>query len=373
MAEKKILVTGGCGFIGTNLVRHLVAAYPNYQIINLDALTYAGRRENTADLEKLPNYRFVRGRIEERGLVNELMSGVEVVFHLAAESHVDRSIEDAGVFVRTNIEGTLSLLEAAKNHNVSRFIHVSTDEVYGSLGATGRFTEESPIRPSSPYSASKAGSDLLALSYHHTHGVPVVVTRCSNNYGPYQFPEKMLPLFITNLLEDIAVPVYGDGMNVRDWIHVHDHCRALVTVWQRGVAGEVYNIGSDNEWTNIDLTHELLKLMKRSETMLRYVKDRAGHDRRYAIDNSKISGRLGWKPETEFGKGLKETIQWYREHDAWWRAIKLNNPEYRAFCQRLYGHTMDAKTGVIEKPVKSAPLTGTVSADDGVAESQGHS
>ena len=343
---KKILITGGCGFIGTNLVRFLLERHPDRHFINLDALTYAGRRESLADLEGNPRYTFVHGRIEDRKLVADLMKeGIEAVLHLAAESHVDRSIEDASAFIRTNVEGTQVLLDAARKYDVHRFVLISTDEVYGSLGPEGKFREDTPISPNSPYSASKAAADMLALAAWHTHGLPVCITRCSNNYGPYQYPEKMIPLFITNLLEEQPVPVYGDGLNVRDWIHVIDHCRAIEAVWLKGQSGEVYNVGSDNELSNIDLTHRILKELGHSDVMIRYVKDRPGHDRRYAIDHTKITFKLGWEPTFSFGNGLKDTINWYRQNKDWWHAIKLRDPKYREFYERHYDQPMQNAAG----------------------------
>ncbi len=336
---KKILITGGCGFIGSNLVRFLLDRHPDRHFFNLDALTYAGRRENLADLEKHPRYTFVHGHIEDRKVVDEIMKqGIGAILNLAAESHVDRSIEDASAFIRTNVEGTQVLLDAARKYEVKRFVQISTDEVYGSLGSEGRFREDTPLAPNSPYSASKASGDLLALAAWHTHGLPVCITRCSNNYGPYQYPEKMIPLFITNLLEDQPVPVYGDGLNVRDWIHVIDHCRAIEAVWLNGQSGEVYNIGADNELSNIDLTHRILKELGHTDVMIRYVKDRPGHDRRYAIDHTKATFRLGWEPSIAFSNGLKETINWYKQNTDWWHAIKLKDPKYREFYERNYGN-----------------------------------
>ncbi|MBF0499572.1 MAG: dTDP-glucose 4,6-dehydratase [Candidatus Riflebacteria bacterium] len=348
---KKVLITGGCGFIGSNLVRYLIENHPDYQFINLDALTYAGRRENLSGLERLPNYRFVHGRIEDTKVVEPIMrEGIDTVLHLAAESHVDRSIDDGGAFIRTNVEGSYVLLDLARRNDVKTFVQISTDEVYGSLGAEGRFTENSPIDPSSPYSASKASADLIALAFNHTWGMNVMITRCSNNYGPYQFPEKMIPLFITNAFEDQQVPVYGDGMNIRDWIHVIDHCRAIEMVWKNGKAGEVYNVGADNERTNIELTRMILKDCGKDESLMRYVKDRPGHDRRYAIDSAKIRSQIGWLPSFDFEQGLKDTISWYKANTDWWRKIKLNDPNYRAFCERLYGAAPKlGKSAIAEK------------------------
>ncbi len=318
----KLLITGGAGFIGSNLVRHMVNTYPQYHVINLDALTYAGNKDSLKDLEGKANYQFVHGDICDAGLVDGLMQGVGAVLHLAAESHVDRSITDPGAFVRTNVMGTQVLLDAAKRHRVERFVHVSTDEVYGSLGPTGFFTEETPLAPNSPYSASKAGSDLLARAYFETFKFPTLITRCSNNYGPYQFPEKLIPLFITNLMEDIQVPVYGDGLNVRDWLHVEDHCRAIDKVLHKGKPGEVYNIGGHNEKTNMEITRTILSMLNKPESLIRYVQDRPGHDKRYAIDPEKMTNELGWEPQYTFETGIEQTIRWYLANEAWWRPLK---------------------------------------------------
>ena len=318
----RILVTGGCGFIGGNLVHHLLKSHPDDQVVNLDALTYAGCPESLDDIAHDPRYRFVHGDICDRELVEGLMDGIDAVMHLAAESHVDRSLTDPGAFVRTNVLGTQVLLDAARRAKVHRFLHVSTDEVYGSLGDTGFFTETTPYSPNSPYSASKAGSDLLVRAYHETFGMPVLLTNCSNNYGPYHFPEKLLPLFITNLIDGHPVPVYGDGLNVRDWLHVQDHVEALDLVLRQGVPGERYNVGGHNEWTNMAITREILRRMDRDDSFIRYVQDRPGHDRRYAIDAGKIERDLGWTPRYTFEQGLQETIDWYRANEAWWRPLK---------------------------------------------------
>jgi len=318
----KLLITGGAGFIGSNLVRHMVNTYPQYHVINLDALTYAGNLDSLSDLEGKANYQFVHGDICDAKLVDDVMQGVGAVLHLAAESHVDRSITDPGAFVRTNVMGTQVLLDAAKRHGVERFVHVSTDEVYGTLGPTGYFTEETPLAPNSPYSASKAGSDLLARAYFETFGFPTLITRCSNNYGPYQFPEKLIPLFITNLMEDVQVPVYGDGLNVRDWLHVEDHCRAIDRVLHKGKAGEVYNIGGHNEKTNMEITRTILEKLNKPESLIRYVQDRPGHDKRYAIDPEKMTNELGWEPQYTFETGIEQTISWYLANESWWRPLK---------------------------------------------------
>ncbi|MBU6429512.1 MAG: dTDP-glucose 4,6-dehydratase [Cyanobacteria bacterium REEB65] len=317
-----ILVTGGAGFIGSNLVRYLAHTYPGDHIVNLDALTYAGNRESIRDLEALPNYRFVEGDIGDRALLDALLPGVDAVAHLAAESHVDRSIADPGVFVRTNVLGTQYLLEAARRHHVSRFLYVSTDEVMGSLGPGGKFDEQTSLAPNSPYSASKAGGELLARAYFHTYGFETVITRCSNNYGPFQFPEKLIPLFILNLLEGKQVPVYGDGLNIRDWLFVEDHCRALDLVLRRGRAGEVYCIGGNCEKNNLEMTRWLVQRMGRDESSIRYVQDRPGHDRRYAIDASKIARELGWEPAHDFSTGMAATVDWYLANKWWWQPLR---------------------------------------------------
>jgi dTDP-glucose 4,6-dehydratase len=331
-----LLVTGGCGFIGSNFVRYMLETDPDIAIINLDYLTYAGNLANLEDLAGNPRYQFVKGDITDRETVRKVMgAGVDVVINFAAESHVDRSIQDSGPFVRTNVLGTQVLLDAAREAKVQRYLQVSTDEVYGSLGQTGYFTEETPLAANSPYAASKAAADLLVRSYVHTFGLAALITRCSNNYGPYQFPEKIIPLFITNLLRDEPVPVYGDGMNVRDWIHVRDHCAAIDRVWRAGRVGEVYNAGGHCEKTNLELTHALLDAVGKPRTMIRYVKDRPGHDRRYAIDSGKIERELGWRPRVPFEEGLRDTVRWYREHGEWIQNIRTG--EYMNYYRRQYG------------------------------------
>jgi dTDP-glucose 4,6-dehydratase len=331
-----VLVTGGCGFIGSNFVRHLLAADPDVHVVNFDSLTYAGNLANVADVASHPRYQFVKGDITDREAVRAAMrDGVTDVINFAAESHVDRSIQDSGPFVRTNVLGTQVLLDAAREFGVRKFVQVSTDEVYGSLGPTGLFTEETPLAPNSPYSASKAAADLLVRAYQHTFAVPAVVTRCSNNYGPYQFPEKLIPLFVTNLLRDEPVPVYGDGMQVRDWIHVLDHCRGVEAAWRRGRPGEVYNFGGRCEMPNIELTKLLLRLLGKPDSLVRYVADRPGHDRRYAIDCSKAERELGWAPAVRFERGLAETIDWYRANGDWVAAIRTK--EYLSYYDRQYG------------------------------------
>ncbi len=332
-----VLVTGGSGFIGSNLVRLLLAERPGWRIVNLDKLTYAGNAENLADLEGNPRYRFVRGDVCDGPLVAELLEAerIDGVMHLAAESHVDRSILAPSVFIETNVRGTQVLLEAARELGVKRFLHVSTDEVYGSLGPTGFFTEQTPLAPSSPYSASKAGSDLLALAYAHTFRVPVVVTRCSNNYGPYQFPEKLIPLMIANALRDLPLPVYGDGMNVRDWIHVEDHARGLLAALEQGRDGEVYNFGASSERHNIHIVKLVLELVGKPQSLITYVKDRPGHDRRYAIDAAKATRELGWAPRHRFEDALGETVRWYVEHRPWWE--RIISGEYLTYYEKQYG------------------------------------
>jgi dTDP-glucose 4,6-dehydratase len=330
-----ILVTGGCGFIGSNFVRYALGADPDVRVVNLDALTYAGNPDNLADLAEGPRYRFVKADVTDRAAVAAALEGVEAVVHFAAESHVDRSILDSGPFVRTNVLGTQVLLDAARARGVQRFLNVSTDEVYGSLGPTGAFTEETPLAPNSPYAASKAAADLLVRAYAHTFGMPCLITRCSNNYGPYQFPEKLIPLFISNLSRDEQVPVYGDGMQVRDWLHVRDHCAAIWTVWRQGRVGEVYNVGGRCEKTNLELTHALLAALGKPASLIKYVKDRPGHDRRYAIDCSKIERELGWRPTVTFEDGLRDTIRWYRDNAAW--VERVRSGEYLKYYQRQYG------------------------------------
>jgi dTDP-glucose 4,6-dehydratase len=321
----QVLVTGGAGFIGSHYVRSLLGgAYPAYadaDVVVLDLLTYAGTRTNLAPVADDPRLRFVQGDIRDADAVARVMSGTDVVVHFAAESHVDRSIAGAADFVSTNVVGTQVLLQAALQKGVSRFVHVSTDEVYGSIDE-GSWPETHPLEPNSPYSASKAGSDLLVRSFHRTHGLPVCITRCSNNYGPHQFPEKVIPLFVTNLLDGRKVPLYGDGLNVRDWLHVDDHCRGIQLVAEKGRDGEVYNIGGGTELTNEELTLRLLEAVGVDESMIERVADRLGHDRRYSVDWSKIADELGYAPRTPFDEGLVATVDWYREHRAWWEPLK---------------------------------------------------
>ena len=318
-----LLVTGGAGFIGSNFVQYMLDMHPALHVINLDKLTYAGNMENLKHIEENPRHSFVHGDICDAGLVRSLLDEREIdgVVNFAAESHVDRSLLGASEFVRTNILGTNVLLEAAKAHTLSKFVQVSTDEVYGSLGAEGRFAETTPLHPNSPYAASKASADLLALAYHHTFGLPIVVTRCSNNYGPYQFPEKLIPLMIANAMNDKPLPVYGDGANIRDWIHVLDHCAAIDAVLQSGVSGEVYNIGGKSERTNLDVVKIILRALGKPDSLITFVKDRLGHDRRYAIDAEKIERELGWKPRHTFEAGITQPILWYQENTSWWQRI----------------------------------------------------
>jgi dTDP-glucose 4,6-dehydratase len=331
-----VLVTGGCGFIGSNLVKYLRRVRPDWTVVNLDKLTYAGNLENLKELEGDPKHLFVRGDVANRELVEHLMGvhRIDAVMHLAAESHVDRSILGPEAFIQANVLGTQQLLEASRVRGLQRFLMVSTDEVYGSLGPTGYFTETSPLQPSSPYSASKTSSDLLALAWHHTFGLDVVVTRCSNNYGRYQFPEKLIPLMVVNALHDKPLPVYGDGANVRDWLHVEDHCSALLTALEKGRAGQVYNIGGNSERKNIEIVKAILGLLGKPESLIKYVKDRPGHDRRYAIDPTKIRTELGWTPAHTFEQGLQETVRWYVDNAAWWERVMSG--AYRQYFETQY-------------------------------------
>lgn len=332
----KLLVTGGAGFIGANFVQHVLGADPEVEVVNFDALTYAGNLENLRGVEDDPRYRFVRGDVCDPSAVAEALDdSVDAVVHFAAESHVDRSVEGPEVFLRTNVMGTQVLLERMRALGQGRFVMVSTDEVYGSLGAEGAFTEETPLAPNSPYSASKASSDLLCRAYHHTFGLDVVTTRCSNNYGPYQFPEKLIPLMIGNALEEKPLPVYGDGKNVRDWLFVGDHCSAIDAVMRRGRSGEVYNIGGNSERENIEVVTALLDHLGRSHDLITFVTDRPGHDRRYAIDASKIRDELGWTPSVGFEEGLGATIDWYLQHEEWMQ--KVRSGAYRQYYEKMYG------------------------------------
>lgn len=318
----KILVTGGAGFIGSCFIRHMLNTYPDYKIVNLDALTYAGNLENLYDVKDNPNYEFINGDICDKKLVPQLVSGVDAVINFAAESHVDRSITGPEIFIETNIKGTVNLLQAAKAFNIERFIQISTDEVYGSLGKTGYFTEKTPLSPNSPYSASKASADMIVHAYYETYGLPTLITRCSNNYGPYQYPEKLIPFFISKLLKNEKVSVYGDGLNVRDWIYVYDHCSAIDTVLHKGKPGEIYNVGGHNEKTNIEITHLILEAMNKDESFIEHVEDRLGHDRRYAICNDKITNELGWKPSITFEEGILLTIDWYLNNKKWIKSVE---------------------------------------------------
>ena len=318
----KILVTGGAGFIGSCFVRHMLNKHQDYKIINIDALTYAGNIANLDDVKNNPNYTFVHGNICDKKLVRELISEGDAVVNFAAESHVDRSITNPEIFIETNVQGTLNLLQASKELGVDRYLQVSTDEVYGTLGKTGYFYETTPLAPNSPYSASKASADMLTRAYYETYKLPVLNTRCSNNYGPYQYPEKLIPFFISQLLKGEKVPVYGDGLNVRDWLYVYDHCEAIDTVLHKGKVGEVYNIGGHNEKTNMEITHLILEAMGKDESSIKYVQDRLGHDRRYAISNDKITSELGWKPSLTFEQGIKITIDWYLNNQEWIKSIE---------------------------------------------------
>ena len=333
----KVLVTGGAGFIGSNFIRHVLSERADWTITNLDRLTYAGNLENLKDVQDNPRYHFVKGDIADRKLVSELLGQYfHVLVNFAAESHVDRSITDASPFIETNIKGTQVLLEAAKQYQVTLFVQVSTDEVYGSLGPEKKFTEETPLSPNSPYSASKAAADLLCHAYHRTYGLPVIITRCSNNYGPYQFPEKLIPLVINNALEGREIPVYGDGLNVRDWIYVVDHCRAIDRVISQGRSGEVYNIGGNCERTNIELVHRILHLLDKPESLIKFVTDRPGHDRRYAMDITKIERELGWRPTISFEDGLEVTVRWYMDNESWCQ--RARSGEYVEYYKRQYAN-----------------------------------
>ncbi len=323
---KNILVTGGAGFIGSNFVRYMLNKHQDYKIVNLDLLTYAGNIKSLDDVKDNPNYLFVKGDIADNKLVDKIVSDnkIDVIINFAAESHVDRSITNPDIFVKTNVLGTQNLLEVAKKYKTEKFFQISTDEVYGSLGKTGFFTEKTPLSPNSPYSASKASADLLVMAYHHTFGLNVNITRCSNNYGPYQFPEKLIPLFITNALDNKQVPLYGDGLNIRDWLFVEDHCSAIDTVLHKGKNGEIYNVGGNNEKTNKYITDTILKYLGKDSSLIKYVADRLGHDRRYAIDATKIKEELGWQPQYKFEQAIEKTIQWYLNNKDWWQPLKNN-------------------------------------------------
>lgn len=333
---KNILVTGGAGFIGSNFINYILNKRDDYFIVNLDKLTYAGNLENLKEVESKKNYTFIKGDIVNGELVNYIFEKYKIkyVINFAAESHVDRSISGSEVFFRTNVIGTNVLLEASKRFTVERFLQISTDEVYGSLGPTGLFTEKTPITPNSPYSASKASSDLLVQAFNHTYGLPTLITRCSNNYGPLQFPEKLIPLMILNALQDKKLPVYGDGMNVRDWIYVIDHNKAVELVFENGKVGEVYNIGASNEMPNLEIIKLILKNLNKTEELIQFVKDRPGHDRRYAIDSSKIQNELGWKPEFDFDSAIQHTIDWYLKNKNWWE--RIISGEYQSYYKKQY-------------------------------------
>ncbi len=335
----RVLVTGGAGFIGSNFIR-LLMKETVHEVCNLDALTYAGNLESLKDVEGQDRYQFKRVDITEPEAVKKAFEEFqpEKVVHLAAESHVDRSVLDAGAFIKTNVLGTQVLLDAARQAGVETFVHVSTDEVYGSLGDTGKFREDSPIQPNSPYSASKAGSDFLVRAAHHTHGMDTRITRCSNNYGPFQFPEKLIPLMISHVLEDKRLPVYGDGKNVRDWIHVEDHNRAVLMVLEKGKAGEVYNIGGNSERQNIEVVHRILEALGKDESLIRYVTDRPGHDRRYAIDGTKIKEELGFEPRRSFEEGLLDTVRWYQENQEW--CDRVRSGAYQNYFEEQYGERL---------------------------------
>ena len=332
----EVVVTGGAGFIGSNFVRYALAAHPDWHVTTLDKLTYAGRRENLHDVMADPRHTFVHGDIADAAVSGPLIERANIVVHFAAETHVDRSIQAAGDFIRTDVEGTWVLLEAARRATaLRRFVQISTDEVYGSVPA-GASTETDELRPRNPYAASKAGADRLAYSYWATYDLPVIITRASNNYGPYQFPEKVIPLFVTNAIEDLPLPLYGDGRNVRDWLHVLDHCRAVDRLINQGQNGDVYNIGGGNDVMNVDLTHRILGTLNKPASLITPVADRPGHDRRYCLDTTKLR-RLGWAPQVPFEDGLRETIEWYRINEWWWRPIKEQDPAFRAYYQAQYG------------------------------------
>ena len=331
-----ILITGGAGFIGSNFVKYMLDKYSDYDIINLDALTYCGNLENLKDIEDMDNYTFVKGDIRDKELVNDLVDKSDYVINFAAESHVDRSITDPEIFIKSNVLGTQVLLNAAKELGVEKYIQISTDEVYGTLGETGYFSETTPLQPNSPYSASKAGGDLITRAYFETFDLPVNITRCSNNYGPYQFPEKLIPLMISNALEDKKLPIYGDGKNIRDWLHVYDHCQAIDLVLHEGKLGEVYNIGGHNERQNVQIVKLILEALGKDESLIEFVADRLGHDRRYAIDADKIRNELGWEPKYTFETGIKETIQWYLDNQDWMDQVKSG--EYQQYYEKMYGN-----------------------------------
>ncbi|EKE16345.1 MAG: hypothetical protein ACD_11C00020G0050 [uncultured bacterium] len=330
----RLLVTGGAGFIGSNFIHYWLKKYLEDKIVNLDVLTYAGNLENLKDLENNSNYKFVKGDITDKEIVDGLVKDCDIVVHFAAESHVDRSIMDPEIFLRTNVLGTHTLLEAAKKYS-KRFHHISTDEVFGSLGPDdSKFNEETAYDPRSPYSASKAASDHLVRAYYHTFNLPITISNCSNNYGPYLFPEKLIPLFVTNLMEGKKVPLYGDGMQIRDWLFVDDHCRAIDAIIHKGKIGETYCVGGNSEKTNKEITYKILELMNKGEEMIEFVKDRPGHDKRYAIDATKIKNELGWEPTVSFEEGIKRTVEWYKDNQDWWKKIKSG--EYQEYYKKQY-------------------------------------
>jgi dTDP-glucose 4,6-dehydratase len=336
----EVLVTGGAGFIGSNFVRYALAAHPDWRITTLDKLTYAGRLENLEEIAGNPRHTFVRGDIADASVAGPLVEAADIVVHFAAETHVDRSLMSAGEFITTDVYGSFVLLEAARRApRLRRFIQISTDEVYGSV-PEGSSRETDELRPRNPYAASKAGADRLAYSYWATYGVPVLITRASNNYGPYQFPEKVIPLFVTNAIDGIPLPLYGDGLNERDWLHVSDHCRALDLLLDAGEPGQVYNVGGGNQVRNIDLTRDILRLLGKDESLIRPVQDRPGHDRRYSLDSGKLAA-LGWAPRVSFEAGLRDTAEWYRTNEWWWRPIKEQDPAFKAYYQRQYGVRQD--------------------------------
>ncbi|AZK45980.1 dTDP-glucose 4,6-dehydratase [Paenibacillus lentus] len=338
----KLLVTGGAGFIGSNFVLYMLEQYPEYKIVNVDSLTYAGNLENLKSVESNPNHTFIKADITDAKMMDELVSqGVDVIVNFAAESHVDRSILEPDVFVKTNVLGTQVLLDAARKYEITKFVQVSTDEVYGTLGETGFFTETTPLEPNSPYSSSKAGGDLLVRAYNETFGLPVNITRCSNNYGPYQFPEKLIPLMISKALADESLPIYGDGLNVRDWLYVEDHCSAIDLVIHKGKNGEVYNVGGHNERTNIQIVETILEQLGKPGSLMTFVKDRPGHDRRYGIDPTKIMSELGWKPKHNFETGIKETIAWYLQNKEWW--TRIQSGAYQEYYAKQYGERLGEK------------------------------
>jgi dTDP-glucose 4,6-dehydratase len=331
----RLIVTGGAGFIGSNFIRYILEDRPDYSVINFDALTYAGNLENLSRLDENPRYQFVRGDVAAVDQVKILLQGgVDAIINFAAESHVDRSIMDANSFVKTNIIGTQVLLEAARKIPGLRFIQISTDEVYGSLGVQGKFRENSPLAPNSPYAASKASADLLARAYHMTYGVDVIITRCCNNYGPHQFPEKLIPLMTLNAINNHKLPVYGDGLYSRDWVHVLDHSRAIVLILEKGQGGEIYNIGANHEETNLDLVHRILRILNKPKSLIDFVRDRPAHDRRYAVDASRLRDELGWRPKVPFEEGLRETIKWYKDHRSWIKNLKTG--DYMYYYQKMY-------------------------------------